>query len=594
MTKLAVGLAASLALCLTVAVPGAAASPSPGPLAGLDRPQLAPAAAARPGSRPHDVSQNLQYLGGPVLHSSAVTLVFWNPSNYSLIFDPGYTDLMTRFVTDVAADAGKQTNPYSLTPQYADSTGGAPYNTSFGGAYTDTDAGPPPPGDCPVPASFTTCFTEGDLWSELQTYITANHLPTGMGHIYMIVTPNGIGSCNNALTSCLGGTGSNGFCAYHTRTENGAGTLGDLHTVLWADIPYNAPFCRTTWPRPNGNAADISISSISHEDMEILTDPLPDFNDAWRDGSGNEIGDLCAGAQGFYLNGSTGSTAYDASINGHPYNIQAEWSNADNGSCQMDELLPAAAFTNTPTGRVAPGQTVSFDGSASTSPDSSVRLHSWDFGDGSTAPSGVTASHAYSADGTYTVTMTAYNQYGRHTSVTHQVVVDERPTAKVTVTTSHPVTGSPVAFNSGGSADSDGSISSYAWSFGDGGTGSGGSPSHTYTRPGAYTVTLIATDSSGQTAVASQSVQVAVLARVATVRVTKQAGRRVLVLRVSGSGKLIVNGHRFAARSAGGLRVKLPLTARQASQLRRHRTVKLTVKFVPTFGPPQTLTVKLR
>jgi PKD repeat protein len=599
--RAAVGFVGMVMLWFALAVPSAAAAPVEGPIAGIDRPHPVVPAQRQSRATGLDPSQNLIDYGGPVVHSSSVTLIFWNPSNDNLSWDLGYRELMTRFVQDVATDAGKTTNPYSLTPQYANGTGPVPYNRSSARVIDDTDPGPtlPPPAlqHCTPPAGWSICLNSSDLANELKSFITAQNalhpgsFPTGMNQIYMLVTPYGLGSCNNAGTSCL----FTDYCAYHSVFENGAGSLGDPNTVLWANIPYTAGHCRATWPRPNGNPADTVISSISHEDLEILTDPLPVSTlKAWQDASGNEIGDLCAGAQGYYLNGSSGSSAYDTLINSHPYNIQAEWSNSDNGSCQMDEQLPAASFTTSPAGRVAPGQTVGFDGSASTSPDSSVVLHSWDFGDGTTAPSGLTASHAYAADGTYTVTMTAYNQYGRHTSVTQQVVVDEQPTAKFTATTAHPLPRSPVAFNSTGTGDSDGSISSYAWSFGDGGTGSGGSPSHAYSRPGTYTVTLIATDSSGQTAAASQSVLVNVLARVANVRVTKQAGRRVLLLSVSGSGTLIVNGHRFRARSAGRLRVKLPLTGRQARQLRQRHTVKLMLKFVPSFGPPQKITVKLR
>ncbi|NOQ24983.1 MAG: T9SS type A sorting domain-containing protein [Bacteroidales bacterium] len=51
-----------------------------------------------------------------------------------------------------------------------------------------------------------------------------------------------------------------------------------------------------------------------------------------------------------------------------------------------------------------------------------------------------------------------------------------------------------VAFSSAGSTDSDGSIVSYAWTFGDGGTSTLANPSHTYTTDGTFTVTLKVTD----------------------------------------------------------------------------------------------------
>src|SRR5439155_8839538 len=52
-------------------------------------------------------------------------------------------------------------------------------------------------------------------------------------------------------------------------------------------------------------------------------------------------------------------------------------------------------------------------------------------------------------------------------------------------------------FNGNGSFDPDGTISGYAWNFGDGGTGSGVSPTHTYASAGTYTVTLVVTDNLG-------------------------------------------------------------------------------------------------
>jgi len=52
----------------------------------------------------------------------------------------------------------------------------------------------------------------------------------------------------------------------------------------------------------------------------------------------------------------------------------------------------------------------------------------------------------------------------------------------------------PVTFDGSGSYDPDGDSLTYSWDFGDGSTGTGVSPSHTYTAGGEYTVTLVVND----------------------------------------------------------------------------------------------------
>lgn len=63
-----------------------------------------------------------------------------------------------------------------------------------------------------------------------------------------------------------------------------------------------------------------------------------------------------------------------------------------------------------------------------------------------------------------------------------------------------------VAFDGSGSTDQGATISSYAWAFGDGGTASGATASHTYNAAGSYTAKLTVTDSLGATSSATAAI----------------------------------------------------------------------------------------
>jgi PKD repeat protein len=65
-----------------------------------------------------------------------------------------------------------------------------------------------------------------------------------------------------------------------------------------------------------------------------------------------------------------------------------------------------------------------------------------------------------------------------------------------------------VSFDGRGSFDSDGTISSYGWAFGDGTTGAGSTVSHTYTSAGTFIATLTVTDNAGASASTTRSIQV--------------------------------------------------------------------------------------
>ncbi len=135
---------------------------------------------------------------------------------------------------------------------------------------------------------------------------------------------------------------------------------------------------------------------------------------------------------------------------------------------------------------------VSFNGSGSTG---DISAYSWTFGD-SGSGSGGQVSHSYTTPGTYTATLITTGPAGTsQDSVT--VTVSTPPVPPSAVISSSSLSGDAplnVSFNGSGST---GDISSYSWTFGDSGTGSGSQVSHSYTTPGTFTATLITNGPAG-------------------------------------------------------------------------------------------------
>ncbi len=143
------------------------------------------------------------------------------------------------------------------------------------------------------------------------------------------------------------------------------------------------------------------------------------------------------------------------------------------------------------------GVVVAFSSAGSTDSDGTIASYSWNFGDGTTG-SGASPSHSYSAAGSYTVSLTVTdNDNASSSKATTTVTISDSANVAPTANINGPysgTTGAAVAFSSAGSTDSDGSIASYNWNFGDGTTGSDASPRHIYSAAGSYTVSLTVTD----------------------------------------------------------------------------------------------------
>jgi len=160
---------------------------------------------------------------------------------------------------------------------------------------------------------------------------------------------------------------------------------------------------------------------------------------------------------------------------------------------------PTARFTWTCT-----ELTCDMDATTSSDPEDIVTGYSWDLGDGS-QDDRATLSHTFASAGTYDVALVVTD--GELTaSVTHQVTVPVHPNRLPVAVFSSSCVGLVCSFDAGGSADVDGSVVSYGWSFGDGGVGSGVSVSHTYAVGGPVAVTLTVTDERGGSSSVMQGV----------------------------------------------------------------------------------------
>ena len=160
---------------------------------------------------------------------------------------------------------------------------------------------------------------------------------------------------------------------------------------------------------------------------------------------------------------------------------------------------PTAAFQASTTSGSAPLSVTFID--LSTPGSEAIMAWSWSFGDGETSMD-QNPVHVYSSSGTYTVILTVISSAGSNTvKKTNYITVtssslSNNPTALFNASATIGVKPFSVSF-SDLSISGTTSITSWFWSFGDGETSTEENPTHTYTRAGNYTVSLVVTTADG-------------------------------------------------------------------------------------------------
>ncbi|MFA5862344.1 MAG: PKD domain-containing protein [Candidatus Thermoplasmatota archaeon] len=232
---------------------------------------------------------------------------------------------------------------------------------------------------------------------------------------------------------------------------------------------------------------------------------ITDFKiEGWVDvGTGWQRGDVMPGG---YYNGAT-------------YLTDCTTYNGEHGKMPMEQAGgytvtqrpmedPVAAFTTSPSAPKA-GQAVSFI-DASTDADNAITSWVWNFGDGGTS-SDRSPTHTYSEAGTYTIQLTVTDATSRTgaraqtLTITPADAVDQPPVAQFTHAPASPRSQENVTFTDT-STDTEGPISGWNWTFGEGNTTTQRNPTHSYARPGNYTITLTVTDAAGTDANVSRTI----------------------------------------------------------------------------------------
>jgi chitodextrinase len=257
------------------------------------------------------------------------------------------------------------------------------------------------------------------------------------------------------------------------------GTWGNIYPASSSEDNANCALCHNSYSSGSGfnpygfdisnsTAGSISNRIIDVEGADSDSDPT----------SSSNIAEINASAQP----GWTGSA---------PAGVTGDLDPAVN--------MPPVADANGPYFGTAEQQLL-FDGSGSDDPDGTITAYDWTFGDGNTG-TGVSPTHTYSSAGTYDVSLVVTDDDGEPSAPSTTTANIESAPQDPVADPNGPyngIVGQAVAFDGSASFDPDGGdITQYDWDFGDGNTGIGLAPSHTYTADGSYTVTLTVVDDEG-------------------------------------------------------------------------------------------------
>jgi PKD repeat protein len=308
----------------------------------------------------------------------------------------------------------------------------------------------------------------------------------------VVASPTAVYVGGNGAGGHAGGFTTAGAQLWRFQTDGGVQAVYLLGGVLYVGGHFDNVCTGDTDGPTNGfHCPAGTVGATRHKLVAIVPDPGSSLGyrvDPWNPGANSPLGvfafssvgdSLQIGGQFTSIGNFTHQQAYAEISPNNP---------------------PVPAFTSSCT-----ALTCAVNARTSHDVEGPIAAYAWDFGDGGTA-TGATATHTYAANGAHVVTLTVTDNDGMQVSTTTSVdVASPPPVARFTIS----CPGLSCTVDATGSSDPDGTVAGYAWTFGDGGTATGPTPTHAFDAAGSYDITLTVTDNSGGTATATQTVNVA-------------------------------------------------------------------------------------
>jgi acid phosphatase type 7 len=299
---------------------------------------------------------------------------------------------------------------------------------------------------------------------------------------------------------------SHGTVTAALRVTDGAGNTDVTTRTFTVKAPPRASLSASPNPALTGQAVTFDASGSSDPDGSITSYEW----DLDGDGSFELSTNAVPNASRTYASPITIETRLRVSDDDG-------YSSVTTRAVTINNRPPVASFTAIPN-PVSAGQTVIFDGSASSDPDGSVVRFQWDLdGNGSfetdTGANRV-ATRSYPAGNNPTIRLRVTDDHGQSAEATRVLTVGGKvPTARFVISANPVLTGDAVTFDASTSVDLDGTITRYEWDLDGNGaleTDSGANPTvaRAYPTSGTVRVKLRVTDNTGTTAEATATLTV--------------------------------------------------------------------------------------